>query len=327
MKAIVLESYGDESSLIYREVKDLRPKPGQALVKVKATSINPIDWKIASGSIQVRPVVGLFHPKKDKILGGDVAGIIEEINISENNKEENKFKVGDRVYGLKFALVGGGYAQYICMDIKDLAIIPKKMKFKEAAGIPLAGITALQALKKEGKIKIGDQVLINGASGGVGTFAVQYAKALGAKVTAVCSEKNSRLVKSLGANVIIDYKKQNFIEHAVENNIKYNIVFDVVSNSSFSKCSKIMAFSSSYINTNFSTDVISRMLIGNIFSKKKAFMNVVGSSRRDLEYSNKLFEEGRLKTIIDRTWKLEEVPKAHAYNKLGRTVGKNIILV
>jgi NADPH:quinone reductase-like Zn-dependent oxidoreductase len=282
MKAIVYTKYGSPEVLQLQEVDKPVPKDNEVLIKVYATTVSAGDWRLRKGDpFLARIFNGLFKPKRVKILGFELAGVIEEVG-----KKVKSFKKGDSVFascGLKF----GGYAEYNCLPENDLmAIKPSNMTFEEAATVPIGGLTALGFLKKAG-VKNGHNILIYGASGSVGSFALQLAKYFGANVTAVCSTTNVDLVKSLGADHVVDYTREDF----TKTEARFDIIFDAVGKTSKSACK-------------------------NLLKPKGKYVSVVGSPGKnpnDLLTLKELIESGKLKTVIDRRYTLDQIREAHAY--------------
>jgi len=311
MKAAVINRYGSAEVLQYTEVEKPQIKPNQMLVRVYASSVNPIDWKIRKGMLKV-----LTGNKFPMILGFDVSG-----EVIEAGTQVTQFQPGDQIYAHLNQLPGGAYAEYAAVAEKSAAAKPTNMSHEEAAAVPLAGMTALQAWRDEGNLKPGQKVLINGASGGVGTFAVQIAKLMGAEVTAVCGTSNVELVKSLGADSVIDYKQQDFTKDAT----KYDIIFDVVGNSSLSVCKNILQPNGIYITTqpypgNFLQSFLTRLLPG-----QKYKVVLLQSKGSDLAYLKQQIEAGKIRAITDRTYPLSEIASAHTYSEAGHAVGKIVI--
>lgn len=312
MKAMVIRQYGSAEVLQYEDVDPPKIQPDQLLVKVYASSVNPVDWKIRQGMLRL-----ITGDKFPQILGFDVSGEVVEVG-----SQVQRFSPGDRIYA-SHALSGGTYAEYCAVPEKTAAMKPTNMTYEEAAVVPLAALTALQALVNLGNIQSGQAVLINGASGGVGTFAVQIAKALGAEVTAVCSGKNLELVKSLGVDRLIDYKEQDFTQDAT----LYDIIFDTVDRSSFDNCKKILKSEGVYISTLPTPENLIQVAFTTFLPGKKAKFILYQPNSRDLLYLKELIEAGKIRSIIDRTYPLKELAAAHLYSESERTAGKIAIAV
>ncbi|KAF3888224.1 MULTISPECIES: NAD(P)-dependent alcohol dehydrogenase [Nostocales] len=312
MKAAVISHYGSPEVLQYEEVELPKIQPNELLVKVRASCVNPVDWKIRKGMLKF--VTGNKFPM---ILGFDLSGDVVEVG-----SQVTLFKPGDAIYG-NVGLKGGAYAEFTAVPETSAALKPINMTYEEAAAIPVAGLTALQSLRDLGNIQSGHTVLVNGASGGVGTYAVQIAKALGAKVTAVCSTKNVDLVKSLGADRIIDYTQQDFTQDATQ----YDIILDAVAKQSFSICKKVLKPLGTYITTLPSFESVVQNVLTVILPGQKA-RNIFAVPRtQDLAYLKELSEAGKLRTVIDRTYTLQEIAAAHAYSESDRVVGKIAITI
>ena len=314
MKAAVIYSYGAPDVLQVADIEVPQIKPDQLLVKVYASSINPVEWKMRKGMLKL--LTGSRFPI---ILGFDVSGEVIEVG-----SQVTQFKPRDLVYARLDQLTGGAYAEYAAVAEKVAALKPTNITHEQAAAVPLAGMTALQALRDEGQLKVGQKVLINGASGGVGTFAVQIAKALGAaEVTGVCGSKNLELVKSLGADSLIDYTQQDFAKDSA----KYDIVFDVVGNRSLSDCKSVLQPHGIYVTTqpfpgNFLQSFLTSLLPG-----QKYKVILLKSSSADLTYLKEQIEAEKIRSVIDRTYPLSEIAAAHAYSETERTVGKIVIAI
>lgn len=313
MKAVIINQYGSAQVLQYADVERPQIKPDQLLVKVYATSVNPVDWKIRAGQLQL--LTGYNFPL---ILGFDVSGEVVEVGAAVT-----QFKTGDLIYAHQDSVPGGAYAEYAAVSEKAACLKPNNMTHEQAAAVPLAALTALQALRDNGQIQRGHKVLINGASGGVGSFAVQIAKAMDAEVTAVCSTKNAELVKSLGADRIIDYKQQDFTKDTA----KYDIVFDAVGKQSFSECQNILQPNGVYVSTLPNPDNVVQGVLTFFLPGKKAKLILVQSSGKDLAYLKELIEADKLRSLIERTYPLSEVAAAHSDSENGRVVGKLVIAV
>jgi 2-desacetyl-2-hydroxyethyl bacteriochlorophyllide A dehydrogenase len=313
MKAVSIDRYGSPDVLQYRDIEKPSVTGDRVLIKVYASSINPADWKIRQGMLQI--ITGYKFPI---ILGFDVAGEVVEVGANATN-----FKVGDAVYAYLDPLPGGAYAEYVAVGERFVSLKPSNLSYEQAAVVPLAATTALQALRDTGEIKKGQKVLINGAAGGVGTFAVQIAKVYETEVTAVCSTKNVELVESLGADRVIDYKQQDFTKDTE----KYDIIFDVVGKRSFSECKDNLCDRGIYITLLPSPDVLLNGLLTFFLPGKKAKLFVAKANGQDLAYLKTLFEADRIRPIIDRTYPLSQIADAHRYSEEGRTVGKIAIAI
>jgi NADPH:quinone reductase-like Zn-dependent oxidoreductase len=308
MKAVVFDRYGSVEVLQYRELSKPTIKPDQLLVRVSASSINPVDWKIRQGHLQL--LSGFNFPR---IVGSDISGVVEEIG-----KEVTKFQPGDEVYTFLNPLTGGACAEYCAVPESAAAIKPQNITHTEAATVPIAGLTALQALGELGEIQAGKKVLINGASGGVGIFAVQIGKAMDAVVTGVCSAKNRDLVNNLGADFVLDYAEVEFTKQTE----KYDIILDAVATKTFPECENVLETEGVYISTLPSFDNLAPMFLSLFMSGKKAKLIVANANNRDLGILRELIESGKVEPIVDRTYSLAEVAAAHAYSETGRAVGK-----
>ncbi len=312
MKAVVIHRYGPAEVLQHEEVEPPKIKPHQLLVKVYASSVNPIDWKIRKGMLSL--ITSTSFPM---ILGLDVAGEVVEVG-----SEVTQFKLGDAIYG-STDLFGGAYAEYAAVSEKWAALKPTNISYEEAAVVPGSAMTALQALREQGNIQSGQVVLINGAAGGVGSFAVQIAKALGAEVTGVCSTKNIDLVTSLGASRVIDYTQEDFTLEQVQ----YNIIFDAVGKSSFCQSKKVLTSEGIYITTVPTPEIVLEMALTGLVPSQKAKLLFNNPCTQDLLYMKELIEENKVRVIIDRTYPLEELAAAHLYSESERAVGKIAIKV
>ncbi len=313
MKAVVINSYGSPEVLQYAEID--RPKIGadQLLVKVSASSVNPVDWKTRRGDLQM--LSGFSFPK---VLGSDLSGVVVEVGQRVQN-----FQPGDEVYTFVNPLSGGAYAEYVAVSADSVALKPQNLSHAQAAAVPIAGLTAFQSLMDLGQMRPGQKVLINGASGGVGTFAVQIAKAFQARVTGVCSAKNARLVEGLGCDRVLDYTEVDFTQQPE----KYDIIFDAVGKSSFAACEKVLAPQGVYISTLPTFDNIGPSLASLFFPGKKAKLVMATPSPKDLNALRELIESGSVEPIIDRTYPLEQIAEAHAYSETQRAVGKIAVTV
>ncbi|UCG02777.1 MAG: NAD(P)-dependent alcohol dehydrogenase, partial [Candidatus Heimdallarchaeota archaeon] len=289
------------------------PKDDEILLKVHAASVNRTDSHGLRGTpFMARIVLGGLRKPKTKILGYDFAGKVDEIG-----KEVSEFHPGDEVFGTNKG--AGGFAEYLCTTQDLLLIKPPNVSFEDAATIPAVGVTALQGLQKHGKLQSGQNVLINGASGGVGTFAVQIAKSLGATVTGVCSTTNLDMVRSIGADKVIDYTQEDFTLKEQ----KYDLIFDAVAKKSFSDCKPVLKSNGRYITTAFSLGLVLKGKLGR--SDKKMISYVANPTKSDLIFLKDLLEAGKLKPVIDRRYTLEQVPDAIRYLEEDHVKGKLII--
>lgn len=313
MKAFTKEKYGGPEVLKLEEVEKPSLKENHILVKVLANSVNPADWHILRGKpFFARFAFGLFKPR-NKILGSDFSGIVEAVGMSINH-----FKIGERVFGEN--LEGGAFAEYICAPANVCAIMPEVSDFPEMAGIPIAGLTALQALLTHGKIKKGESVLINGSSGGVGHLAVQIAKAKGAQVTAVCSGKNVDFVKSLGADKAIAYDKEDIHKHDGE----YDLVLDIHGNLYYKD---YLRMGERGVLVGFTTvaHMIS-VLFQKAFNKFPLIQFTAEANNKDLEKLANWIQTGAIKVHIEKTYSYKDIPKAISHIEAMRTKGKVVMV-
>jgi 2-desacetyl-2-hydroxyethyl bacteriochlorophyllide A dehydrogenase len=313
MKAVFINQYGSTQVLQDGDMETPSINRDQLLVKVYASSVNPVDWKIRAGQLQF--LTGYKFPM---VLGFDVSGEVVAVGDSVT-----RFQTGDKVYAYLDSLPGGAYAEYAAVSEQVACFKPDNMSYEQAAAVPLAATTALQALRDLGQILPGHKVLINGASGGVGSFAVQIAKAFKAEVTAVCSTQNVELVKSLGGDRVIDYTVQDF----TKDTSVYDIIFDAVGKQSFSGCQNILKPNGVYVTTLPDPDSLVQSFLTFLLPGKKSKLIVAQSSGQDLAYLKELIEGGKIRSVIDRTYSLEELAAAHAESEQGHVVGKLVIAV
>ena len=325
MHAMVARSHGGPKVLQTEEVERPEARGKKVLIKVHAAGVNPVDWRIRRGDL--RP---LSYLMPQRIPGRDVAGVVVDVG-----DEVRGFEVGDRVFAMLDGASGGGYAEYAVAGEDAIAPIPENLTFEEGAAVPLAALTAVQAIRNAVRevnrsaphaCDTGElarrRVLINGASGGVGTFAVQFAKISGAVVTAVCSAESAALARELGADHVVDYEEEDFARHEE----RYDVIFDVVGNRSFGGCKQALRPTGVYVTTepgprNFLSQ------IATIPAHKKARVVLVKPSGEHLALLKQLFEAGRLRVVLDSVYPLEEVAEAHAHGETGHARGKIVLRV
>jgi len=326
MKAIVYCDYG-LANVKLADVEKPTPTDEQLLVKVRATSVNPYDWHFVEGTPKImRLGVGLRKPKETR-LGVDYAGVVEAVG-----KNVTRFKAGDEVFGGR----NGAFAEYVCVREDRLAALkPANLTFEEAGSVDIAGVTALQAVRDKGKVQAEQKVLINGASGGVGTFAVQIAKSLGADVTGVCSTRNVDLVRSLGADRVIDYTKEDFTKGAD----RYDVIIDNVANHSLSEYRRVLTPNGKYVMIGGGTGAKDwqglfgpmtrafKIMVTKRFVSQEMGMMLTDPKQKDLTDLADLMQSGKVKPVIDRTYKLSELQAAIAYLEQGHARGKVVITV
>jgi NADPH:quinone reductase-like Zn-dependent oxidoreductase len=321
MKAIVRTEYGPPDVLHLKEVEKPTPKDDEVLIRVHAASVNAADWHLLTADVFLVRLMGrgLIRPK-DKILGADIAGRVEA--VGSNVK---LFKPGDEVFGDIFQCGGGGFAEYACAREDALALKPAGLTFEEAAAVPLAAVTALQGLRDKGKIQPGQKVLVNGASGGVGTFAVQIAKSLGAEVTAVCSTRNLDMVRSIGADQVIDYTQEDF----TKNGRHYDLILAANGYHPILDYRRALSPKGIYVMSGGSwAQMFQAMLLGpwiSMIGSKKMGALSAKANPKDLAFVKELIEAGKVKPVIDRRYPLSEVPEALRYLGEGHARGKVVI--
>lgn len=328
MKAFVMRTYGSPDLLTLTDLDQPVPGEGEVLVRVRATSVNPYDWhhlrgeprmaRLMGGSLKLR---GPQHP----VLGADVAGEVEAVGAGVT-----AYRPGDKVYAL---VAGGGFGEYICVPAADVAPMPRNLSFEEAAAVPLAGCTALLAVRDDGRVEPGQDVLVVGASGGVGTFAVQIARALGATVTGVCGPRNVGLVRSLGADHVVDYSIQDFT--AADR--RYDLVIDIAGSHSALECRRVLKPDGSYVVVGGPAGrwvqpaghVFAMMAVAPFVSQRMARTDVVActTNQQNLVALTALIEAGRVRPVIDRRYPFGEIPAAVAYQEGGHVPGKVVVTV
>ena len=319
MKAIVYEKYGSPDVIQLKDIEKPTPKDDEILIKIHAASVNAYDWHFLTADIFLIRLMGggLLKPKNTR-LGADMAGRIETVG-----KNIKQFQPGDDVFGM----VKGSFAEYACAPENALALKPVHTSFNEAAAIPMAAITALQGLRDEGQIRVGQKVLINGASGGVGTFAVQIAKSFGAEVTALCSTRNLEQARSIGADHVIDYTKEDFTKSGQQ----YDLILAANGYHPLSAYKRALTPKGIYIMAGGSmAQIFQSMLIGSMMSETGGRKMAGVSAKRnqnDLVFIKELFEAGKVKSIIDRQYPLSEAAEALRYLGTAHARGKVVISV
>lgn len=322
MKAIHYTTYGSPDVLELREVDKPIPEDHQVLVKIHAASMNYGNVVLLRGEpFLARFAFGLRKPKFT-IPGGDIAGQVEAVG-----KNVKQFKPGDDVFGDLSSCGWGGFAEYVAVPEKALALKPTTISYEEAAATPMAGVTALQGLRDKGNIQPDQKVLINGASGGVGTFAVQIAKAYGAEVTGVCSTRNVEILRSIGADHIIDYTKEDF----TQNQQGYDLILAVNGNHPISAYKRALNENGTYVMVGGSGAQLTQAMVqGPLISmtgNKKMGNMLQKSNQKDLNFMKDLLQKGKVRPVIDRSFTLSEVPEAFRYFEEGHAQGKVIITV
>ena len=319
MKAVVYEAYGPPEVLKIVEIEKPEVPDDEVLVRVCASSVNIAEWYGITGLFLARLGGGLVRPK-DTRLGTDFAGVVEVVG-----KDVSDFKPGDEVFGGS----NGAYAEYVTVG-KEIAPKPANLTFEEAAAVPIAGLTALQGLRDYGKIQPGQKVLINGASGGVGTFAVQIAKAFGAEVTAVCSTRNIECAHSLGADHVVDYTREDFTRTGQ----KYDLLFDVIGSQSWSACRRVLKPNATVVLVGGPrTPVIgplghiTKMRLTSLGSGRKVVFFVAKFTPEDLMVLKTLLETGKVKPFVERTYPLPQIADAMRYLGTGHAQGKLVIAI
>lgn len=327
MKAILSCEYGSPDALQLADIEKPTPADDQLLVRVRAVAVNPLDGHMTRGMLLARLMGGGLRKPKETRVGVDYSGVVEAVG-----KNVTQYKPGDEVFGGR----SGAFAQYVCVRAeRAVASKPANISFEQAAALPVAAITALQGLRDKGNLQSGQKVLINGASGGVGTYAVQIAKAMGAEVTGVCSTRNVELVKSIGADRVIDYTKEDFTKGSQ----RYDLLFDNVQNHSFSERRRALTPNGVCLNVglggagwhedtalhlvrSFTTPIMSK------FTTQKFVFFIAELNHKDLAYLAGLMESGKMTSVVDRTYKsLGETPQALAYLEQGHARGKVVISV
>jgi NADPH:quinone reductase-like Zn-dependent oxidoreductase len=323
MKAIVQEAYGSPDVLEFRDIDKPAIGANDVLVRVRAAGVNPADWALVGGLPYVaRPLYGMGKPK-NPVRGTDVAGEVEAVGASVT-----RFRPGDEVFGWSGHL-GGAFAEYASVSEDALVTKPAKLTFEQAAAVPMAGTVALLAVRDYGKVQAGQQVLINGASGGIGSFAVQIAKSLGAEVTGVCSTRNMDLVRSIGADHVIDYTKVDFTRTGQ----RYDFILDNVANRSLADLRRALTPKGTLVPNGGGFDHRWMASGGRLIRAKVSFAFVsqsvrtfiASSKQQNLVVLKELIEAGKIRPVIDRTYTLSETPEAISYVGQGHARGKVVV--
>lgn len=321
MKAILFPKYGSPDVLELADMEKPAPNENQILVKVIAAAANPLDWHRMRGApFLVRTSEGLRQPKNPK-LGADIAGRVEAVG-----KNVTEFKPGDEVFG---AVGSGGFAEYVCTREKNLALKPANVSFEQAAASPVVGFTTIQGFRHAGGVRTGQKVLVNGAAGGIGTFAVQFAKSCGAEVTGVCSTRNLDMVRSIGADHVIDYTREDFTRTGQ----RYDLIYCSIGNRSAFDYRRALKPQGVCVIAGFTSlpRLIANMILGPIVSrggeKKVTGMGVSNANKEDLLTIKELLETGKVVPVIDRRYPLGKTAEAIGYLEKGHARGKVIITV
>jgi NADPH:quinone reductase-like Zn-dependent oxidoreductase len=322
MRAITYIEYGPPDVLQFTEVAKPTPKDDEVLIKIRAASVNPLDWHFMRGTPHlIRIHSGLRRPKATR-LGVDVAGQIEAVG-----KNVTQFQPGDEVFGA----CKGAFAEYVCASERLLVLKPANVTFEQAAAVPVAALSALQGLRDKGQIQPGQKVLINGASGGVGTFAVQIAKSFGAEVTGVCSTRNADMVRSIGGSHVVDYTQEDFTKSGQ----RYDLIFDSVGNHSLSDIRRVLTREGTLVLVGGPdkgrwlgplTGLLNVLVLSRFVSQKlRPFLAHL--NKADLIVMQEFLEAGKVTPVIDRSYPLSDVPEAIRYLEEGHARGKVVITV
>ena len=319
MKAVVYDRYGPPDVLRIEEVEKPAPTDDQLLVRVHAVSLNPAEWHMRSGELLPRLMGGngLFRPKKT-ISGADFAGRVEAVG-----KNVTEYKEGDEVFGRRDP---NGFAEYLCVSEKPIMLKPANITFEQAAAVPVAAMTALQALRDAGQVQAGQKVLVNGVAGGVGTFTVQIAKSYGAHVTGVCSTRNLDLVRSLGADEVIDYTREDFSRSGQ----RYDLIIDNVGNHSIADYQRTLGPAGICVVIGYHTTplLLQHLLLGPLVSRKggKKIGNMLAHIRKDdMRLMKELMESGKVVPVVDNVFPLDEVAEAYRYVEAKHARGKVVV--
>ena len=319
MKAIVCTQYGPPDLLQFKEIAKPAPANNEVLIQVCAASANPLDWRIMRGDpFFVRLAFGLRKPKIE-VLGSDFAGRVEAVG-----KDVKQFKPGDEVFGAR-GFAGGAFAEYVCAVEDQLALKPANVSFESAAAVPIAAVTALLGLRDQGAIEPGQKVLVDGASGGVGTFAVQIAKSFGAEVTAVCSTRNVDTARSIGADHVIDYTREDFTQRQQ----RYDLILAANASHSLFDYRRALSPNGIYVwsggKVNLQVIFLGPLL--SLFGRKKIRFFLAKLNEKDLAFLAELLEAGKVVPVIDRCYPLSDAAAAIRYREEGHARGKVVLTV
>ncbi len=314
MKAFILEKYGPPEMLRMAEVEKPAPAADEVLVKVLAVSVNPADWRsMRAKPFFSRATLGVLRPKH-RILGGDIAGRVEAVGSGVT-----QFKPGDNVYANLLDHGSGGFAEYVSVPVEVMFLKPVNLSFEEAAAVPMAAVTALQGLRHHGEVQAGQRVLINGASGGIGTFAVQIAKSCGSEVSGVTSTRNIDLVDSLGADHVVDYTTTDFF-HSGQ---RYDLILDTIGNLSVRDLKRALAEGGKAAVVGFTS--VAKLISVSLRGGKDIAMVSAHVATADLEFLSDLIETGKVRPHIDRRYPFTEIPAAITYLEQGHARGKVVV--
>jgi len=320
MKAIVHTKYGPPETLHFSDVEKPAPEDNEVLIEVRAASVNPLDLYMMSGAPWNRAIPGMRTPKQS-VLGCDIAGRVEAVGT-----QVKELRPGDEVFGVT-GFGGGGFAEYVCAVEEKVALKPVNLSFEEATAVPIAGLTALQGLRDKGRIQAGSKVLVNGASGGVGTFAVQVAKSFGAEVTAVTSTGNMEQARSLGADHVIDYTQEDFTKGAE----RYDLILAANAFHSIFRAMRALRRGGTYVLVGGGISyILQGVLLAPLvsrFGSKKACFFIANINRRDLDFLKELLEGGKIVPVIDRRYALSDAAEALRYLRKRHARGKVVLSV
>ncbi len=326
MKAVLHTRFGPPDELKVKEIEKPVPKDNEVLIKIHATTVTTSDCNLRNLTFVPGPfrvparlfMMGVFRPRI-KILGMDLAGEVESVG-----REVTRFRPGDRVFGTPEPAYGGAHAEYICIpEAGNIVPLPAGISWEDAAPVSVTGITALYFIRDLGEVREGDKILIIGASGGIGTWAVQLAKYYGAEVTGVCSTPNLDLVKSLGADRVIDYTKEDYTGTGE----KYDIVFDIPGKSSYSRCRDLLSEKGIFLANQIEFPELMRILWSGITGSRRVRGGMAVPSQDDLSFMMELIHRGTLKTVIGKTYPFKDIPEAFRYVETGHKRGNVVITV